>query len=391
MGHRVFTLDPYGAGMHRRHFLLATGGAALGAAIQPVAASAADRPIRVLVATSEPWGTYHIEHLLDEASVAGRTIAMVVPDRSHLEEDDATPVVTVAEAAAWGADVLVVNSALEWPVRVARALSDVPVVAASLAYLTPEEAPGAAELRPRLVAMTAGSGDEAGVFAAHFGVPRSHVAVVGNPALDDLPAHRPEPGSVVVATSVTHPDETGEAAPGAELLMEVAGALADSGRAVRVGLHPREDPALWSRFEIAEEGTVEASARAEVCVGIPGSVFPNVAAVGCPLVGVTAPGLETPDYILSLCAAVTTRHDALEAVDARWRPDSDALRRAIGPVGGSGERLWRRFESAAQRGPVVDTGWSATTGPAPMVGAGLVLAGAALLGRGFSGAGHDEA
>ena len=97
--------------------------------------------------------------------------------------------------------------------------------------------------------------------------------------------------------------------------------------------------------------------------------------------GVAAPGLETPDYILSLCAAVTTRHDAVEAVDARWRPDSDALRRAIGPLGGSGERLWRRFEAAAQRGPVVDTGWSATAGAAPLVGAGLVLAGAALLAR----------
>lgn len=386
--------------MDRRIFLSSLGAGAFAAAVtvaapasaSVVAATSQRAATRVLVATSEPWGTYHIENLLDEAEIAGREIALVVPDRSQIAPGDPVPTVTLDEAAGWGADLLVVNSANDWPTRVAASLPDLPVAASSLAYLTPVEAPGAAALRPRLVAMTAGAGGEAEVFAAHFGVPASRVKVVGNPALDGLPRHQPKPGSVLIATSVTKDDETGDAAPGSALLLEVAHALADAGAHVRVGLHPREDPSIWSRFEAAPEGTIEASTRAEVCIGIPGSVFPSIAAIGCPLVGIVVPGLETPPYILALCARAGSLRSAVTAAHAGWRPGATDMRRAIGPVGGSGERLWLAFEDAVRRGPIIDTGVDGdrpgATGGAmdgsllpAVAGTGLVAAGAVVLAR----------
>lgn len=48
--------------------LAALGTGAL--ALAPLAPAMAARPLRVLVATNEPWGTYHIKPLLDEAAAA---------------------------------------------------------------------------------------------------------------------------------------------------------------------------------------------------------------------------------------------------------------------------------------------------------------------------------
>ncbi|XVX20393.1 hypothetical protein ACQP1U_00515 [Actinomycetota bacterium] len=331
----------------RRGFLTLTAGVSLAVAL-PAAPALAHRPLRVLVATNEPWGTYHIKALLDEAAAARRwEIALVVPDRSQLKPGDPVPAVTLAEAAAWGADLLVVNGATAWPTQVVQTLTGLPVVASSLAYLRPVEEPGAAIIRPRLVAMTAGSSEEAKVFAAHFGVDPSRVQVVGNPALDDLPPYTPVAGTALIVTSVTKSSVTGGSAPGAQLLLDSAAALAAAGWHIRVGLHPREDASLWSAYEIATEGTLLASAKAEVAIGIPGSVFPSIAAVGCPLVGVVDPALTVPAYILSLCAQARTVPEVLAAAGAQWLPPASVLKASVGPVGGSGDRLWKVWRKAA--------------------------------------------
>ena len=336
--------------MKRRDFLSVSAALTAGAFVTPADAFAS-RPLRVLVATNEPWGTYHVKPLLDEAAAAhpaGRwTLTQVVPDRAGVKPDDPVPVVTLDEAHRHGADVLVVNGASEWPTTVVRQLTGLPVVASSTAYLTPEEAPGARVIRPRVRALTAGSVKEADVFAVHLGVPPSRVHVVGNPALDDLPPYAPQPRHVVIATSVSRSSKTGGSAPGAEVLRETAAALQADGYRVRVGLHPREDASLWSAFEIATEGTLRAAATAQVTVGIPGSIFPQIAAVGCPLVGVVADGLATPDYLLDLCASARTVAAARTAVADGWRPDDAVLRAAIGPVGGAGARVWKQWRKAA--------------------------------------------
>ena len=336
--------------MKRRDFFALSLGlaTAMTAAIPDATAS---RRLRVLVATNEPWGTYHIKSLLDEAAKATPStrweIASVVPDRAGLKPGDPVPALTLDEAKRWGAHLLVVNGATDWPTRVVSQLPGLPVVASSTAYLTALEAAGARTIRPHLVAMTAGAPREAEVFAAHFGVSSKRVLVVGNPALDDIPQYTPTPGTVLIATSVTHPSASGGAAPGAQVLLDTAAQLSAIGKHVRVGLHPREDASLWSAYDIATEGTLAASATAEVTIGIPGSVFPSIAAVGCPLVGVVAPGLATPQYILDLCAQVATVEQAVAAANAKWRPVPAALAQAVGPLGGSGDRLWKVWRKSA--------------------------------------------
>lgn len=339
-----------------RRSLLRLSAASASLAFAPVLAAPAfaARPLRVLVATNEPWGTYHVKPLLDEAAgarPAGRwRIASVVPDLSAVRADDPVEAVPLANAAAWSPDLLVVNGATDWPEQVARALPHLPVVASSLAYLTAAEAAGAASIRPRLVAMTAGSSAEAEVFAGHLGVSKRRIEIVGSPVLDDLPAYKPESGTVLIATSVTRSSTTGGSAPGAQLLLDTADALAAQGKRIRVGLHPREDRSLWDRFEIASEGTLAASASAEVTVGIPGSVFPQIAALGSPLVGTVADGLATPDYILALCAQARTVTEAVTAVGRADVPSKAELTAAIGPIGGSGDRLWKAWRKASVPG-----------------------------------------
>jgi hypothetical protein len=346
--------DPSGWFSRRRLLqaaLLAGAVASLGACgSSPAPAPAAERrPLRVLIATNEPWGTYHAEPLLPEVQRRGWTLTQLVPDRSEIDADEPVPVAT-ADAVP-DADLLVVTGAGDWPADCLARLPDLPVVASSLAYLLPEEAPRAAEVRPRIRAATASSTDEAASFQAHLGLP-GEVQVVGSPSTDDLPRRAPEPGTVLILTSVTRADETGAAAPGAQLLLDSARRLADAGKRVVVGLHPREDRALWSEYEISPVGSVQASAAAEVAVGIPGTVFPLVAAVGTPLVGCVDPALEIPGYLRDVCSAMIDNAEAAVPTVAQVRPlDPNVLHAAVGPVGGSAARLldtWGRAVVGAE-------------------------------------------
>jgi hypothetical protein len=311
----------------------------LGACAAPAASvpSAAPRALRVLVATNEPWGTYHVEPLLAEAQRRGWTLTQLVPDRSEIDADERVPVAVQGELPE--ADLLVVTGAGDWPADCLAQLPALPVVASSVAYLVPQEAPRAGEVRARVRAATASSSAEAASFRAHLGLP-GDVRVVGSAQTDGLPKRAPEPGTVLVLTSVTREDATGAAAPGAQLLLDSARRLAGAGRRVVVGLHPREDRALWSEYEISAVPSVRASAAAEVAIGIPGTVFPLVAAVGTPLVGCVDPALEIPGYLRDVCSAVIDDPaTAVAAVDSARPLAPDVLTAAVGPVGGSAERL----------------------------------------------------
>jgi hypothetical protein len=312
------------------------------------AAPAADRSLRVLIATNEPWGTYHAEPLLAESRRRGWTLTQLVPDRSEIEADEPVPV--AVPGAFPDADLLVVTGAGDWPADCLAQLPNLPVVASSLAYLPSQEAPRAGEVRARAGAATASSSAEAASFRANLGL-TGDVRVVGSAQTDDLPRRSPEPGTVLVLTSVTRADATGAAAPGAQLLLDSARRLAEAGRRIVVGLHPREDRALWSAYEISPVPSVQASAAAEVAIGIPGTVFPLVAAVGAPLVGCVDPALEIPGYLRDVCSAVIDEPGAaVPAVDGARPLASDALTAAVGPVGGSAGRLldaWREAVIAA--------------------------------------------
>jgi hypothetical protein len=325
-----------------------TGGAGLALAGTVTAQPAhASRPLRVLIATNEPWGTYHVSPLLPEVARRGWHITQLVPDYAHIASGDPVPVATPDDAPP--ADLLVVTGAGDWPADCAARFRRLPLAASALAYQQPAEAPHADELRPRVRMFTASSPAEGRAFARYFGT-RRPIRTVGSPQTDNLPPRNPEPGLVLVLTSVTHPDATGDAAPGTELLLAGAERLAAAGKRILVGLHPREDRTLWDKYEISEVPSVEASARAEAAIGIPGTVFPLVAAVGTPLVGCTDPELTVPGYLLDVCSATIDDPDeALPAIDAAELPDPATLADAVGPIGGSAARLldaWRERHRA---------------------------------------------
>lgn len=303
----------------------------------PAGAHGRPRRPRVLIATNEPWGTYHVKPLLPEAQRLGWDVVQLVPDLTGVTPGDPVQVATLDDVPR--ADLLVVTGAGDWPADCAAALKRLPLVASSLAYLLPVEAPRAHEFRRRLRAVTASSPAEASVFDDYLGT-RRRISVVGSPQTDDLPVHAPEDGTVLVLTSVTKSDGTGGSAPGTQLLLDAAESLAAAGKHILVGLHPREDRTLWEQYEIATVPSVQASARAEAAIGIPGTVFPMVAAVGVPLVGCVDPALQIPDYILSVCSStITDAGNAVAATEAARPAPSDVLYEAVGPVGGSAKRL----------------------------------------------------
>nr|SBO95167.1 hypothetical protein BN4615_P4683 [Nonomuraea gerenzanensis] len=319
----------------------------LGGAPARAAARPGGRAPRVLIATNEPWGTYHAAPLLPEAQRLGWELAQLVPDRTGIKPGDPVPVALLDEVT--DADLLVVTGAGDWPADCAARLRRVPLVASSLAYQLPVEAPRAKEFRGRLRAITASSPAEAKVFDDYLGT-RRRIDVVGSPQTDALPAHAPEAGTVLVLTSVTRSTQTGGSAPGTELLLAAAERLAAAGKHILVGLHPREDRSLWERYEISTVASVQASARAEVAIGIPGTVFPVVAAVGVPLVGCTDPALQIPGYLLSVCShTITSADDAVTAAQSAEPVSRKVLYEAVGPVGGSARRLFKVWRKAGLR------------------------------------------
>ncbi|SEE44461.1 hypothetical protein [Jiangella alba] len=309
------------------------------------AASAAVRRPRILVATNEPWGTYHVRPLLAEIARRGWDVRQLVPDLSQIAPGETVPIVTPDDEPA--ADLLVVTGASDWPADCAAAAGrHMPLAASSLAYLNATEAARAHEFERRLRLVTSSSAAEGRSFAGHLGT-RRRVRVVGSPQTDTLPTSAPEPGTVLVLTSVTYPDQTGGAAPGTQLLLDAAAALEAAGKHVLVGLHPRENPALWSRYEISAVPSLQASARAEVAIGIPGTVFPLIAAAGVPVVGCVDPRLVVPEYLLAVCSSlIDDAAQALAAVESATLPED--LEDVVGPVGGSAARLLDAWGRAAR-------------------------------------------
>lgn len=330
-----------------RRTVLKAGALGIGLAATPgLALAARPRRTRVLVATNEPWGTYHAQPLLAEAARRGWELVQVVPDLTQIKPDDPVPVATLDDVPQ--ADLLVVNGASDWPADVAAALRRLPLAASSLAYLTPVEAPRAKEFRSRLELVTAASPAESEVFAKYLGW-RRHVRMVGSAQTDNLPKYAPQQDRVLVLTSVTHPDQTGNAAPGTQLLLDAAAKLEAAGKHIVVGLHPREDRTLWEQYEISALGSVPESASVECAVGIPGTVFPIVAAVGVPLVGCVDPKLNVPAYILSVCSStIDAPEDAVAAIESAKPASRGAVFDAVGPIGGSARRLYSAWHATIQ-------------------------------------------
>lgn len=333
--------------LSRRNLLTAAGALSLPAVLG--AARPPHRRPRVLIATNEPWGTYHVKPLLPEATRQGWRLTQLVPDHSQIQPGDPVPTATPDEAPR--ADLLVVTGAGDWPLECANRFRTLPLAASSLAYLGPGQAPGARQIRNRLRLITSQSPAEARSFGRYLGTHR-HIRVTGSPQTDTLPTRAPEPGLILVLTSVTHDDETGGSAPGTQLLLDAAANLHAAGNRILVGLHPREDRTLWDQYEISDVPSLQASARAEAAIGIPGTVFPLIAAVGTPLVGCTDPALTVPDYLLAVCSStIDNATDATTAIQTARPAHPNTLADAVGPIGGSTTRLLNAWSHIANHKP----------------------------------------
>ena len=119
--------------------------------------AARPRRTRVLVATNEPWGTYHAQPLLAEAQPRGWELVQVVPDLSQIKPGDPVRVATLNDVPQ--ADLLVVNGAEAWPADVAAALKRLDrktrmssagwsVLCSRTTKATPAARPAAMQVRP---------------------------------------------------------------------------------------------------------------------------------------------------------------------------------------------------------------------------------------------------
>lgn len=233
----------------------------------------------VLIATDEPWATYHVAPLLAEAARRGMRLIQLVPDCSRIAPGDPVPVATPAHAPP--ADLLVVAGAGDWPADCAAGFPRIPVAASSFAYQPPVEARRAGEIRRRLRLITSSSRVEGLAFGARLGVD-GVVRVVGSAQADALPHRVPQHGLVLVLTSVTDQDSTGSAAPGTELLLAATDKLAAAGNG------------SWT----------------------------------------------VPPYLLEVCSStIVDEADAVAAVDSAHLPDPATSADAVGPIGGSARRL----------------------------------------------------
>lgn len=318
---------------------------------------------RILIATNEPWGTYHLTPLVHAALDAGAELVHVVPDlhQAAAVDPDGPLQVTALDdlltdpaGPATSADLLVVTGATRWPGEVAAAFPELPVVASCLAYMQPTPGEAATALRERITTVTAASTGDAEAFLAHLDLSTATIGepvIVGSPLLDDLPTRpRTEPAAhrrvhqALVLTSVTRSDATGDAAPGTDLLQRVAAGLATSGAHVRVRLHPREDPALWSRFETCPHPLLlDSLTGIDLAVMIPGTAAPLAAAADVPVAAVAVEGMAVPAHIAAVCGAwLTADHEAdrwLAAGTPTVNPSAQELDHAVGPIGGAAGRL----------------------------------------------------
>ena len=294
--------------------------------------------VAILVATAEPWGTYHSRFVGPPLASLGVDVAHLVPTFAGVSPVP-VPGVRVKEGldAVASARLLVVGSLSpgSWPADAATVAvaAGVPVLFSHFAYLGSSFPPA---VTIPMVGVTAASPSDAVDVAAHLGWSDvAGVRVVGTPALDAVQLYRPVARSLLVVSSVSR--ELGE--PGR--LPAAARIAADAGWDVSVSLHPREDPDVWSAFRIVTVSPVVAAASASVAFGYPGSVFPTVAATGVPLVALADPVIDVfvPDGIRRLASRCETPGGIVGALHVAEPASLGDVAWAAGPYPGATARL----------------------------------------------------
>lgn len=302
-----------------------------------------------MIATAEPLGSYHLESLHTEmraASANGHGFCHLIPYPEPVQGrgwDDTTSALSVLEHA----DLVVITGGgfTAWSELVARRCQQLGVrfVVSELAYGAQPD--GLNHPKPYAVSALSPAGAEN--LARYHEIPVNDIVVTGTPLLDAMPPWQPEPGRVLVLSSVDVPSRDPD-----RVLMAFADTLMKQGHEIVVRCHPREDPSLWAGYVLDESPSVVLAARhAELVIGYPGSAHPIVAALGVPVIAV-APTQALRDALPPAQASVipTWAHglsDLEKLADAR-STSQEYIEYANGPIGGSAKRMVSFWLAQAQ-------------------------------------------
>jgi hypothetical protein len=311
------------------------------------AAFVSRRPARrIVVATAEPRGAYHLAPL--------RT---AVRNRPDVEVIHLVPYPEPVQGVAWEATahdaqivatadrVIITGGTLSaWTDLVWRhaAGAGVEVRYSELAFIADPAPFYGPPTRPHLLRASALCDASSLLVARMF--PTAAVAVTGVPlpevATDsDVPMTDPTSRRVLLLSR----PERDQDDPGGELAT-LARLLESQGLEPVIRCHPREDRSSWGSFAIDESSDVHAAAWGTFAVcGYPGTALSLLAATGHPAVALeTLSGFAAtmpPHQAQVVPSRVTTAAEALDAILARKVASEAARVQAAGPPGPAAERI----------------------------------------------------
>lgn len=289
--------------------------------------------MHVVIATAEPLGAYHLTALSTAMDRNPATFTHLIPYPQPTQGTSAaTPVADLDVLLR--ADRLVLSGGGFTPWTYAVALHarsvGIPVFLCELAYGTTDPYPLSVD---RLAALsTATAVDLARNNASDLG----DVVITGNPQLDNLPDRSDNPTHVLLVST----SELDQRDPDG-VLRRIGNQLLDEGRSVVVSLHPREDPRYWNGF--ATDSSAIAAAYSTAALAYPGSVWPVLACIGTPIVGVGPHAMRRaiPRAFTQLAGSWLTPGQPFDCaiLHRAAPPPLEALSAVTGPRGGSAERI----------------------------------------------------
>jgi hypothetical protein len=295
------------------------------------------RSMKVVVATAEPRGAYHLTPLAGALKMNAASFFHLVPypepvqGTASIEVVSQLPIINDCDRV-----VITGGTFSPWTELVARYAVSLgkPVVFSELAYVG-NPAPVVPHVPIALA--TALSADGASSLTHYLGAP--HVSVTGTPTLDQLPAWTPAPKrALLLSTSdmaTRDPDL---------VLLGTARALQGRGWEVKVRPHPREDLAPWNGISVVEDETqAESASLAQIVIGYPGSAHVLAVAVGVPVIALS-PNAALAAVFTEQQAAAMSGHaqsvaDVLGLIDVVKAPDQVLVEAVVGPVGGAAQRI----------------------------------------------------
>lgn len=292
---------------------------------------------RVVIATAEPLGAYHLAPFAGPLEGHPVTFVHLVPYPEPVQGDAIMEVTARLEVIDSCDRVVVTGGTFSaWTELVSRYAATLgkPVLFSELA-----DVGNAAPIARRVpvTAATALSTDGAACVAKYLRL--SNVTVTGTPALDGLPAWEPVRGRVLLLSTsdMTRRDPD-------LVLLATGHALRERGWEVRVRVHPREDRSPWAGFALVDgETQAESAASAQVVVGYPGSAHVLAAAVGVPVIALS-PTAELAAVFTERQAAAMSAHaqsaaEVVELVSRVRSPDPAMVETVVGPLGGAARRI----------------------------------------------------